>query len=281
MNASEVRRVLGQHGLAAHRDRGQNFLVDVALARRLVELAGVAPGDRVIEIGTGLGALTRALAERDARVWSLEVDKGLVRVLRAESLLPDGVELIHADALTFDLEGLARRVGSPLRFVANLPYSISAPVLRRLLDLRRLVVDWSVMLQKEVALRVLASAGSREYGSLAVLHHLSVDVTRTLELSPASFHPVPRVRSLFLRMAPLAEGPLREGELEQVERVVRAAFSKRRKTIANALCSSTSWNTQRVQAALQACGIDASERAERVPPPRFLELTRSLLDPEV
>jgi 16S rRNA (adenine1518-N6/adenine1519-N6)-dimethyltransferase len=283
VKASEVRRLLARHGLAPNRELGQSFLVDAALAARLVELAGVEPDDRVIEIGAGLGALTRALADRGARVWSLEVDAGLVRALRAEALLPAGVELIHADALEFDLESLVRRVGSPARVVANLPYSISAPALRRLLDLRSLLVDWSVMLQKEVALRVLASAGSRDYGSLAVLHHLTVDVTRTLELAPAHFHPPPKVRSLFLRMVPRAAGNVGEGELEAIERVVRAAFSKRRKTIANALrgpAGEALWSAARVRAALEESGIEAGERAERVPAERFLALARALARPE-
>jgi 16S rRNA (adenine1518-N6/adenine1519-N6)-dimethyltransferase len=279
VKASEVRRLLERHGLALRRDLGQNFLVDAAAAERLVLGAGVEPGDRVIEIGTGLGALTRALAARGARVWTLEVDAGLVRALRAEALLPDSVELIHADVLEADLEELARRAGAPLRVVANLPYSISAPALRRLLDLRELLVDASVMLQKEMAARVRAAPGSRDYGSLAVLHHLCVEVRCVLELSPGSFHPRPQVRSSFLRLAPRRPPSLAEGELARVECVVRAAFSKRRKTLANALRGAgpeAPWAAQDVDAVLARAGIPGGVRAEELAPEHFLHLARSL-----
>ncbi len=279
MKAAEVRRLLDRHGLAPSRERGQNFLVDAELAERLVVCAGVEPGDRVVEIGTGLGVLTRALVARGARVWSLEVDAGLVRALRAEALLPEGVELIHGDALRLDLAALVRRAGAPARLVANLPYSISGPLLRRLLDLRALLVDWSVMLQEEVARRVLARAGSRDYGSLAVLHQLCVDVSRTLGVGPERFHPQPKIRSVFLRMRPRTPGP-EQTELEAVERVVRAAFSKRRKTLANALRDAgggAGWDAECVRAALERSGIAPGERAERVEAERFRVLARALV----
>jgi 16S rRNA (adenine1518-N6/adenine1519-N6)-dimethyltransferase len=123
VNASAVRAVLARHRLLARRDLGQNFLIDDAMAVRLVELAGVEPGETVIEIGAGLGTLTQALAARAGRVVAIEIDAGLVRALRAERLLPENVELLHADALTVDLAGLA---GGPTRLVASLPYSVAS-----------------------------------------------------------------------------------------------------------------------------------------------------------
>jgi hypothetical protein len=151
------------------------------MAARLAELAGVEAGETVIEIGAGLGTLTRALAARAARVIAIEIDAGLVRALRAERLLPDNVELLHADALSVDLAAL---VSGPARLVGNLPYSVASPLLRRLLDLRGVLTDWSVMLQREVAARVLAREGSRDYGSLAVLHALTARVEKRAELAP-------------------------------------------------------------------------------------------------
>jgi 16S rRNA (adenine1518-N6/adenine1519-N6)-dimethyltransferase len=278
VNAASVRAILARHGLAARRDLGQSFLVDDAMAERLVTLSGVGPGDTVIEIGAGLGTLSVALAARAERVIALEIDAGLVRALRAERVLPDNVELRHADALTADLAGLAR---GRVRLVANLPYSVASPLLRRLLDLRGELLDWSVMLQREVAERVTAAPDTRAYGSLAVLHALTVEVVRCAELAPGLFFPPPRVRSSFLRITPLRVPRLAPGELAGVERVVRAAFSKRRKTLANALrgsplASAAGSARGAFEALLRRLAIDPRARAESLAPERLLALARAL-----
>ena len=278
MNAASVRAILARHGLAARRDLGQSFLVDDAMAERLVTLAGVGPGDTVIEIGAGLGTLSVALAARAERVIALEIDAGLVRALRAERVLPDNVELLHADALTADLAGLAR---GRVRLVANLPYSVASPLLRRLLDLRGELLDWSVMLQREVAERVTAAPDTRAYGSLAVLHALTVDVVRCAELAPGLFYPAPRVRSSFLRITPQRAPQLVPGELAGVERVVRAAFSKRRKTLVNALrgsqlAAAAGSAPGALEALLQRLAIDPRARAESLAPERLLALAHAL-----
>ncbi len=141
MSVESVRALLERYGLRLQRERGQNFLVDSAQAARLADLAGVESGDTVIELGTGLGVLSRALAERAAQVVTVELDAGLVRALRCEDLLPPNVELLHADALALNLEELVARQSPPVRVVANLPYSAATPLLRRLLDLRGLLRD--------------------------------------------------------------------------------------------------------------------------------------------
>lgn len=279
MSAAKVRSFLGRHALLARRDLGQNFLFDDSLARRLVDLAGVGSADTVIEIGTGLGTLTRALAERAARVVTLEVDAGLVRALRAEAMLPAGVELIHTDVLEFDLAALVRAAKPPVRIVANLPYSIAAVVERRLLDLRAALVDWSVMVQREVAERLRAAPGSRDYGSLAILHALTVNVTQAMTLEPRCFYPVPRVRSAFLLVAPLRRPLVGELEFEWVERVARAAFSHRRKTLVNSLRSSAldpPPSSRAIERALERVGAAPGVRAERLTPGQILDLARWL-----
>lgn len=279
MGAGEVRAFLTRHGLRALQSLGQNFLVDRGVAERLVEVAGVQPGDSVIEIGAGLGQLTRALAGRAARVVTLEIDSGLVEALRADAVLPEGVELVHADAMDFDLRALAQALPPPVRLVANLPYSVSGPLLRRLLDLRGVLTDWSVMVQREVAARLLAQPGSRTYGSLSVLHGLTVTLSREMALEPRCFFPVPRVKSSFLRMRPLPGPGLSNADLERVEVWVRAAFSARRKTLANALgahLGRTGDASERVRAALEAAGINPRARAETLVPEQFLRLSELL-----
>jgi 16S rRNA (adenine1518-N6/adenine1519-N6)-dimethyltransferase len=286
LNAAQIKAFLARHGLLAHRDLGQNFLVDDALAARLVDLAGVASGDRVVEIGTGLGVLTRALASRAERVVTLEIDAGIVRALRAEAVLPENVELVHADALEVDLAGVVDRLAGAaaacsgsVRLVSNLPYHVSAPLLRRCLDLRDQLKDWSVMLQSEVARRLLAGPGSRDYGSLAVLYALTVSLAKGMDLSPNCFFPVPKVHSTFVRVTPLEPPAIGSPELLDVERIVRAAFATRRKTLVNSLRAGAlgaEYTVDELQAALSRCAIDSKARAESLEPARLLALARQL-----
>ncbi|MFQ5427187.1 MAG: 16S rRNA (adenine(1518)-N(6)/adenine(1519)-N(6))-dimethyltransferase RsmA [Gaiellales bacterium] len=279
MSRTTVRSFLDRHGLLARKDLGQNFLVEDHVAERLADLAGVEAGGNVIEIGTGTGVLTAALAARAARVVTLDIDAGLVRALRAERVFPEHVELLHQDVLKADLAGIAADFDGPVRLVSNLPYSISGPVLRRLLDLRDVLADWSVMVQREVGLRLLASPGTRSYGSLTVLHRLCVRPERLMDLEPGGFFPTPRVRSSFIRLFPLAPSIVPPGGLERVERVVRAAFRSRRKTLKNALRSgglSPAPSEDAVHRALEALGLDERARGETLVPEQFLELTRAL-----
>lgn len=285
MSASRIRALLERHGLAPSKELGQNFLVDPDLARALVREAGVEPGDRVIEVGAGLGILTAALAETAERVVSLEIDSGLVRLLETEGLVPANAELRHADALETDFEALAAELGGPgrpVRLVANLPYSVGSVVLRRVLDARGALAGWAVMLQKEVADRLVAEPGSAHYGSLAVLHALTCTVRRTRDLAPRCFHPPPGVTSAFLRITPREDAPLASEELAAVERFVRAAFGQRRKTLVNALRGaglSPAPPPEAIREALEARGHDARVRAERLSPEDHLALARRLLAP--
>jgi 16S rRNA (adenine1518-N6/adenine1519-N6)-dimethyltransferase len=274
---------LDEHGLRLSRDLGQNFLIDTDLADELARLAGASPGDLVFEVGTGLGVLTRALAARADRVRTVEIDSGLVRVLEAESLLPDNVELIHGDAREIDWQAWIDESERPVRVIANLPYSVATPLLRSLLDLAEGLEDWSVMLQSEVAQRLVAETGTRAYGSLTVLHRLVADVDLIATVSPDRFFPRPKVDSSFVRIWPRANGPLRPGELVRVERLVRAAFSQRRKRVTNGLdrIAEKRWpdlgktaRRERLESLLDSVGIDPGLRPERIEPEAWLALSR-------
>lgn len=284
MERSELRALLDARGLRLRSELGQNFLTSDARAEQLVQQAGVEPSDCVIEIGTGLGVLTRALAARAHEVISIEIDAGLVRALREESLLPGNVELLHEDALDRDLAALAmaRGQGRPLRLVANLPYSSATPLLRRMLDWRDVFVDWSVMVQRELAARITSQCGEKDYGSLAALHHLCADVEAADELAPDAFFPVPRVRSAFVRVRPHRSGPglVSAEELPQLERTLRAAFGQRRKQLANALRGAGHWSAEEIAAALGSVGIDRTRRAESLEPEVLLALARALAKPD-
>lgn len=291
-SAAAARAFLQRHGLAPHRERGQNFLWDEQLAAKLVRLAGVRAEDAVLEVGTGLGILTRALAARARRVATLEVDAGLVRALRAESALPREVKLHHADALEQDLAGLAAELGPPVRVVANLPFSAAAPLLRVFLGMAPLLEGWGVTVQREMAARISAAPGERGYGSLAVLHAWLTHPGPRQDLHPRCFHPVPRVTSTFLTLTPRRPpaaprtGPPRTGsraappsaaELPRLEALLRAGFAHRRKTLANSLSHAAGLNPAQVRHHLAQHRLPPATRAQQLPPPTWLSLARSLL----
>lgn len=281
MSDSGLRALLGKHSLHLRRELGQNFIVEEKVAERVVALSGIDPSHSVIEVGTGLGMLTRAIAARAKSVITVEIDSGLARTAQAEGLLPANVELIHADALKLDLAEMIRKLkreqGGGVCFVANLPFSAASPLLRRLLDLRHELVDWSVILQKEVADRLFAPVGSGDYGSFAVLHHLTAQLGQQSVLSANCFFPKPRVDSALVTICARKETDLQADELERVERVVRAAFGKRRKTVLNALRGGgVAGDSKDLQATLERVSIDPRARAETIAPESFLALTRAL-----
>lgn len=284
MNAARLRELLATHGLHLSRDLGQNFLIDADFADELARRAGAGPSDLVIEVGTGLGVLTRALAARAGRVRTVEIDSGLVRVLESERLLPENVELVHGDARRIDWAGWLAEAGRPVRVIANLPYSVATPLLRVFLEHRAQLADWSVMIQSEVAARMMARTGERDYGSLAVLHRLAADVETIASLGPERFFPRPKVESSFVRVWPRRSGPLAEGELGRVEQIARAAFSQRRKVVTNGLARlaerrfaglAKSEQKEGLEALLRAVGIDPRLRPERIEPEAWLELARA------
>jgi len=280
LSRSDVRATLARRGLRAHKTRGQNFLTDPRIADQIAEAAPVGADDAVIEIGPGLGVLTHALAARARRVVAIEIDAGLVRALREEGELPPHVEVLHADALEVDLAALVARLGAPVRVVANLPYVISTPLLRRLLDLRGVLAGWLVLVQREVAARLVGKPGTRDYGSLAVLHALTVQLARVRDLPPNCFFPVPQVTSTLVRAIPLDPAPLAADELAEVERVVRAAFGTRRKTLPNALRTGLdpAPAMEVLHGILDRLGIEHRARAEQQGPAALLALARALRD---
>ncbi len=276
----EVRDTLARRGLRPHKSRGQNFLVDPRVAERIAQGARLAADDVVVEVGPGLGILTRALAARVARVVAIEIDRGLVETLRSEGELPAHVELRHADALEVDLPALVAGLGAPTHVVANLPYSISAPLLRWLLGARAGLASWVVMLQREVAERLVAPVGARSYSSLSVLYQALCEVERLHAVPNAAFDPVPQVESVVVRCVPRQPTPMDDAAVAELERVVRACFSARRKTLVNALRGQWPWGPAperaRVEGHLEALGVAVDARAETLSPAEFAALAHSL-----
>lgn len=226
--------------------------------------------DAVVEIGAGLGDLTRPLAEVARRIIALEVDRGLVAAL-AEADLPPNVEIRHEDALEADLGGLARALGPPVMLVGNLPYRIAGRFLGTLLGPRNPFRRWAFMLQAEVADRVLSRPGDPGYGTLSVWTSLWSEARGVLELGPGEFEPRPRVRSRFLVFDP-APSPPAIGNLALLRQVVRAAFHHRRKTLRAALRGRVAG----AESALEAAGIDPGRRGETLTAVEFVALAAAV-----
>lgn len=280
MTHEPTRRLLKRQGLAPHKKLGQNFLVHQRTPRRIVDLAGLHPEDRVIEVGVGLGALTRPLAEAAAEVIGLEADSGIIRLHQEQQDLPANVRLLHADVLKVDFATLVEP-GKRLKIVANLPYSISSPFLFRLIHHAELIDFAVVMLQKEVALRLMAQPGSKEYGAPTVLLAACAEVRPLLSVDPAEFHPRPKVDSLVVRIGffpkPERVRALDEFDRQLFCRIVHAAFGQRRKTLLNGLAAAAlTPNKTLLIPCIEAAGIAPSVRAETLTLEDFVRLTRAL-----
>ncbi len=269
---SSIRARLAAHGLAPSRARGQNFLRSPATAKLIVERLGLTPEDGAVEIGPGLGDLTRAVAAVARRTVALEVDRGMVAAL-ADADLPDSVEVRHEDALRADIGGLARELGAPVVLLGNLPYVISGRFLGNLLGPRNPYRRWGFMLQSEVAARLTSEPGTRGWGPLGVRARLWTRVRPVLELGPADFVPRPRVRSTFLVFDP-APAPPAVRELGLLREVVAHAFQHRRKTLRAALRRRVEGADQ----ALERAGIDPGRRGETLSELEFVELANALAE---
>lgn len=256
LTRAEVRRLLDENGLAPSRARGQNFVVDPNTVRRVARLAGVGPGDRVVEIGAGLGSLTLALAATGASVTAVEVDGGLVPVLR-EVVEPAGVTVVEGDALRLEWSCLLEGTGWVL--VANLPYNVATPLIADLLDGVPAISRMLVMVQREVGERLAAHAGNEAYGSVSVKVAYWATAKMVGRVPPTVFHPMPKVESTLVsieRRATPAVGS--EVERDWLFHLVGTGFGQRRKMLRRSLAGLVDAD------AFVAAGIRPEARAEEL-----------------
>jgi 16S rRNA (adenine1518-N6/adenine1519-N6)-dimethyltransferase len=247
---------------------GQNFLRDPNLLDAIVRDADLGADDVVLEVGAGEGVLTAELAPRVATVHAIEIDARLLPALEALVAKHPNVQLHEEDAMRIDLAGLRP---APTRVVANLPYSIATPmVLRTIFDLQE-VGSWTVMVQREIADRLRAEAGSRQYGGPSVIAQLACEVRLLRAVDAAVFSPRPRVESALLRLERRGPAPP-----APVARLVREAFAHRRKSLARSLELSQPGSREAVRAALVELGLPEDARAEQLSPPQFVDLAKAL-----
>jgi 16S rRNA (adenine1518-N6/adenine1519-N6)-dimethyltransferase len=219
--------------LRPRRFLGQNFLRDANVGRKIVDAIAPAVGDTVLEIGPGEGALTRDLAARAGRLIIVDIDERVIRSM-GEVFTDGSVTILHQDVLTLDLSDLAARYG-PIRVVGNIPYNITSPILFHTLDHRAAVRDVTLLMQREVARRLVAGPGTKDYGILSIMCQFFADVSVLFDVSPNVFHPRPEVTSSLvrLRILPASRFPVTDEVFFRT--MVRGVFGKRRKTLRNSL----------------------------------------------
>jgi 16S rRNA (adenine1518-N6/adenine1519-N6)-dimethyltransferase len=269
---------LRDYGNRPKKSLGQVFLIEPSIQRSILDLAELDAEDTIVEIGPGTGTLTRDILPRVKRLIALEIDHALVRFLRGSVGEAPGFRLVCTDALRFDYERVSRVTGARVKVIGNLPYVISAPLLLTFLEQRKAFSLLVLMLQKEVAQRLTAPPGSRQYGSLSVLCRSSFDVRLARQVSRNCFSPIPNVDSAVLRFVPRETDLIREGTERVFRALVRQAFSKRRKTLFNALRSGpgASLSGERLRQALMECGIEPRRRPETLSPEEYARLAREI-----
>ena len=252
---------------------GQNFIRDPHVLERIGEIANLSKDDEVLEIGAGLGALTIFLGQRAGRVIAIEKDRKLIEKLKEAVSHLKNVEVIPEDALRVEF---GRFYGEKrIKVVSNLPYSISSPILIKLVEEWELFSLLVLMIQREVGERITASPGSRTYGSISVLIQTYMDVSIELHVPPDAFWPRPKVDSVVIKLVPLPIPRISMPDEKLFRSIVRAAFSSRRKILSNSLCSLLS--KEKVEEILKLSGIDGKRRAETLSLEEFGRLTEEAL----
>ncbi len=245
---------------------GQNFLHDTGVIRRIIQNIHPNPGDHLIEIGPGQGAITTELLKAAGQLDAIELDRDLIHPLAIICADLGELNIYNSDAMKFDFAQLAED-GRPLRLVGNLPYNISTPILFHLLNFAPLIQDMHFMLQKEVVDRMAAAPGSKTYGRLSVMMQTWCEVESLFDIGPGAFNPPPKVNSAIVRLTPYKTAPHQIDDRTYFSRLVTTAFAQRRKTLRNSL--------RKMMDADQiiAAGIDPTLRAERLTLADFARLS--------
>jgi len=254
------RQLLEKYGLAASRRFGQNFLINRGIHEKIIAAVAPVATDTILEIGPGLGAITRCLAESGARIIAVDADTRMIGVLQQELAAFPNVQIVHADILQFDWSLVS--CTTPIKIIGNIPYNITSPILFWLSDHRAKISTAILTMQREVAQRVMAPPGSHTYGALSIDLQVVAHIERLFDISPNSFFPAPKVTSSTIRVRFPDPPPYPVRDLEHFRRVVRTAFGKRRKMLRNTI----------PPAALEHAQIDPTRRPESLTIEEFVRL---------
>lgn len=275
---STIKAILSRHGFTFSKALGQNFLVNSSVCPKMAQMCDAQEGVGVLEIGPGIGVLTKELAERADKVVSIELDERLPAVL-AETLSDySNVKIINADVLKLDLNELIKKEFPDMRVVvcANLPYYITTPVIMKLLESRLPVESITVMVQKEVADRLCAQAGTRNAGAITVSVNYFAKAQKLFDVSKGSFMPSPKVDSAVIKLEIRDEPCVKVSDEKKFFRMVKGAFSMRRKTALNSISSSMGIDKAAVASAIEKCGLEPTVRAEKMTMQQLADLCESI-----
>lgn len=266
---SVTNHILKAFGLRMSKKLGQNFLIDASIVQGIVDAAEIQPGERVLEIGPGIGTLTQGLAEAGAEVTAVELDKKLPAVLAETLKAYDNVTIVPGDILKVNIPEIMGE--GPFKVAANLPYYITTPILMTLLERHLPITRMVTMVQKEVAERMIAKPGSRTYGALSVAVQYYTEPEIVLDVPPRSFIPAPEVDSVVIACKVRETPAVDVMDEKMFFRVVKAAFGQRRKTLSNAL-KGGGLPKEQVRDAMEAAGIDPTRRGETLSLNEFAKL---------
>ena len=277
LTKSDIRNLEKRYRFFPQRKLGQNFLIDANVKNKLLKFTGTNQGDVVIEIGSGLGQLTFDLSKNAKKVIAIEFDKKLFSILSDFAKDSTNVVLVHEDFLKFNLREFTPK-NRKVKVVSNLPYYISSPVILKLFAHNEYVDSAVLTLQKEVADRLLAEPGVKDYGSLTLFAQFHAEIKRLFGISRNSFYPVPKVDSTVISIQMLKEPPCRVHDKKDLFELIRAGFSVRRKTLINAALSQNYKNLskERLEAILKSAGIPANARAETLDLADFARIVNNL-----
>ena len=279
-NPARCSAVLKKYGFSFRKKYGQNFLINTGVLESIVDTAGITKDDFVLEIGPGIGTLTQYLASYAGRVVAVEIDQSLLPILEDTLSGWDNVEILPADILKTDIRKIAdeKNGGRPIKICANLPYYITTPILMALLESGAPISDLTVMVQKEVAERMVTGPGSKEYGalSLAVQYYTKPEIS--FIVPPTSFMPRPHVDSAVVHMELYKEPPVKVDDETMLFKVIRASFNERRKTLQNGLShySEFDFTKEEIKEAIERCGLPPAVRGEKLALSEFACLANAL-----
>ncbi len=285
VNPQETISVLQQHDFHFQKKYGQNFLIDPHVLDKIVDAAMITKDDFVLEIGPGIGTLTQYLCDRAGHVLAVEIDADLIPILKETLAEYDNVDVLQGDIMKQDLTGLVEDYsqGRPVKVVANLPYYITTPIIMALFEQHMPLASVTVMVQKEVAYRMQALPGTKEYGALSLAVQYYAKPTIEAYVPPNCFIPRPKVGSAVIRLDCLNRTPVEVTDEKLMFRLIRASFNQRRKTLQNGIAGSSEldFTKEQVAKALEQMGLSPSIRGERLSLQQFATLSEYLKEIDI